>query len=645
MIIATAGHVDHGKTALVRALTGIDTDTLVEEKRRGLTIETGFAYCDLGPTRVGFVDVPGHHQFIHNMLCGFTGIDAVMLVVAADEGIMPQTIEHLRIMELLEVENALLVISKMDCADPEISAILESELEIFVRGTCLEHAPIIPTAAPVGKGIETLRRQIADVAMRIPPRSISGHFRMAIDRCFTLKGIGVVVTGFVHAGSARVNDELVLAPEDVPARVRGIHSNDAPAPAAETGQRCAVNLGGVALATTHRGQWLTNATASKGTRRVGVRLSLPADANHSLSHWTPIHLFHGASHVTGRVALCEDRPMQPGQTQLAQLVLDDPVVAVRGDRCVLRNQACDETLAGATVLDIFTDRRGYEKSARLKRLRAMENPDPMDCLNALMCNSSDGVDIEKFRINWNMTSAELTQIIDKADGFLVSDRDGFRIFDPSRWQELSDEVRRKVCDWNKQHPESAGIRLNELRQTIGQDVATKLLQSVLDALVRDGEIRQSGPAFHLPDFRPGFSPKNLELWKIARDNIANCGIRPPTVEELAYRCDFDIGETLSLLQQAASMNLVVQIEPNRFFLPQTLRRLAHKLAKLAQSSADGRATTAAYRDEAGLGRNLTISVLEHFDAIHFTRRVGNSRCLIQPVDVVFDDRGLVDRTA
>ena len=643
MIIATAGHVDHGKTALVKALTGIDTDTLEEEQRRGLTIAPGFAYCDLDEARIGFVDVPGHHQFIHNMLCGVTGIDAVMLVVAADEGIMPQTVEHVRIMDLLGVERALLVVTKVDRADPEILAILESELESFVRGTCLENAPVAYTAATAGDGIDELRRQLKKMAARLPEHRIAGNFRLAVDRSFVLKGIGVVVTGFVHAGQARTNDDLVITPDEIPVRVRGIFSDDQATTLASAGHRCALNLGGVDYAQTRHGQWLTTNNASFGTKRVDVRLKLSVDAKRPLLHWTPVHIFHGATHVTGRVALCEDRQLAPGKTQLAQLVLDGPLVAVHGDVCILRNQASDETLAGAIVLDIFASGRGRKLPARIKQLQRMETSDTQACLQTMIRDAADGIGLERFRMNRNLTTAEAQGLYRQVNSVLIETDDGIRGFDTDKWQKLRGDLQACIGDWHTRQPQLAGIRLNELHDAFDQNISRTVLESALDSLVHSGELKQTGPAFHRPDFRPKWPEEDAAQWKTVKQALRNAGMRPPTVEELAESCDLKVQPTRALLVQAEKLKLVTRLEPNRYFLPETLQRLAHRLAELAENSPDGRVTTAAYRDLSGLGRNLTIKVLEYFDSMHFTRRIGNSRCLIKPVNLVFENHDLADQ--
>jgi selenocysteine-specific elongation factor len=657
MIVATAGHVDHGKTALVKALTGTDTDTLEEEKRRGLTIIPGFAYCDLpidelstfGPStdnretpetpdseresmRIGFVDVPGHHQFIHNMLSGIAGIDAVLLVIAADEGIMPQTIEHLRIMDLLHIENGLFVITKTDRADPVQLATLDNDLRAFSRGTFMADKPVIHTAAMTGAGMDELLKNLTGLAARLPQRSRNGNFRMAIDRAFTLKGIGVVVTGTVHAGHIRINDALALAPTGNRTRVRGIFSDNRRASEAAAGHRCAINLGSIELSQIHRGDWLTTSDATGGTTRVDVHLEFATDVSHRIRHWTPVHVFHGASHVTGRVALLEDRKPDAHSMQLAQLVLDRPVVAVHGDVCILRNQASDETLAGAVVLDICAPKRGRARPARLRQLRRMQTDTARECLCELLANESAGVALEPFRLNWNLTPTEAETLYRDCGMVIIETDDGRYGVHPDRIQDLRDEIRLRINRWHDNRPYADGIRLNELHAGLEENIYPPLLEAALRTSVQQGEICQSGPFYHSPDFTPQLRDEEGALWETVCRTLREAGDRPPTTGELAASIDMDSGPVIAALKQATRAGLAVPVEPNRYFLPDTLQDLARLLAQMSAIAPDGLVTTGAFRDASGLGRNLAIAVLEHFDKVKLTRRIGNARRLSKSIE-------------
>ncbi len=274
----------------------------------------------------------------------------------------------------------------------------------------------------------------------------------------------------------------------------------------------------------------------------------------------------------------------------------------------------------------------------------MDKSNSQDCLQALICDSPDGVALERFRLNWNLTVSEAKILYRRVDAVLIDTNDGNRAVDPERWKKLQGEIHYEITNWHKCRPESAGIRLNELHAAFEKKISRALLKAALDSLVKNGEVRQTGPAYHLPEFRPTLLEEDAALWKTLYRTLREVGMRPPTVEELAESCDIEVQPTRALLVQAEKLKLVTQIEPNRFFLSETLQRLARRLAKLAENSTDGRVTTAAYRDQSGLGRNLTIKVLEHFDSIQFTRRIGNSRCLIKPVDVVFKNQSVIDQT-
>ena len=623
MIVATAGHVDHGKTALVRALTGKDTDTLAEEKRRGLTINLGFAYFDAGSHRIGFVDVPGHHKFIRNMLAGVAGIDAVLLVIAADESVMPQTREHLRIVELLGLRRGIVVINKIDRADDDMRILLEDEVADFTRDTFLQDAPVIRTAATTGHGLDELTGALIDIASTLSERSVDGNFRLAVDRAFTLKGSGLVVTGTVHSGRVAKGAELIVLPGGRKARIRGIYSEERPAEVAAAGHRCALNLSGVDLVNIHRGCWLTAPDCPHMTDRVDVRLRLPADAQHPIKHWTPVHVFHGTAHVTGRVALMENPTLEPGESCLGQFVLDEPIAATRGDVCILRNQAADETLGGGEILDIFPPTRGRARPARVRELRAVEAVDPHVALEQLMAVNVAGLPLEQFRINWNLTSEEADTVFDNAGVIRVA-VDGTKLgMASAAWDGLRDELVDGIRDHHEQQPHVAGPRVNELVQRLGGRYAAPLVGAALQALVHDNAVIQRGPYFALPRFRPRLEETDRELWTRLHTALKAAGNRPPVIDQLAESVDEPSERIASVLESARQLGHVEAVGKNRFFLTETLNQLADVFTEMA---ADGESvSTADFRDRSELGRNLAIDVLEHFDSIGLSMRIGDVR--------------------
>ena len=421
MLIATAGHVDHGKTVLVKALTGVDTDRLPEEKARGLSIDLGFAYHTRPDGGVlGFVDVPGHERFIRNMLAGVAAIDYALLVVAADDGPMPQTREHLAILDLLGVNAGAVVVTKVDLADDPQVAAVTGRIEKLVEGTGLKGAPVFPVSALSGAGMAALHEHLTGLAAeRCAARVRTGaRFRLAVDRCFTVRGAGVVVTGAVFSGEVAVGDRLVLAPAGTGVRVRRIHAQSRPADRGTLGERCAINLAGTELgrAEIRRGDWLTGEPYPGVSQRFDAELRVLASEGRPLSHWTPVHVHAGAASFTGRVAVLEGRSIAPGQQGLVQVVVDQPFVGVRGDRFILRDQSARRTVAGGAVLDPAGATRGRARPERIAALRAFAADAPDRALSDLLATSVNGVDLDHFADAWNLRPEEAEALREQGRG-------------------------------------------------------------------------------------------------------------------------------------------------------------------------------------------------------------------------------------
>src|SRR4051812_44737126 len=396
MIVATAGHIDHGKTLLVRTLTGVDTDRLPEEKARGISIDLGFAYLPLpGGELIGFVDVPGHERFIRNMLAGVCGIDFALLVVAADDGVMPQTVEHLHILDLLHVKRGAAVITKIDRVDAARVGEVEREVRALLEGTGLSGAPILPVSAYAGIGVSDIKALLTAEATRASSRRIEGEqLRYAIDRTFSVSGSGTVVTGTVFSGAVKPGDRLVVSPAGLEVRVRGIQIQGKPAERAVAGQRCALNLTGADLDSVRRGDWVLAPEIHKPTQRIDARVSVLRSEEHSLEHWTPVHLHLATSDVTARVATRRGVSVAPGVDAIVQLVLDQPIGALRGDRFILRDQSATRTIGGGFVLDPFAPATRRSAPLRLAELAAFEHDTPEDALAALLAASERPIDLK-----------------------------------------------------------------------------------------------------------------------------------------------------------------------------------------------------------------------------------------------------------
>ena len=414
MIVGTAGHVDHGKTALVRALTGVETDRLPEEKRRGITIDLGFAYRRTGAgTTIGFVDVPGHERFVGTMVAGATGIDCLLLVVAADDGVMPQTREHLAIADLLGLRHAIVVLSKADLADAGRRLAVAADIRAALEGTGLAEAPLLPVSTVTGEGLDLLATRLEAEAERHRLRDRAGRFRLAIDRSFVLVGAGTVVTGTVLSGAVATGDRVMLSPGGTPARVRSIHAGNRAAERGVAGQRCALNLAGIERAAASRGDMALAPTLHAPTERIDVRLRVLPGEPKPLRVWLPVRLHHAAVDVAARlVPLCEEG-VAPGGSGYAQLVLERPIAAAAGDLFVLRDTASRRTIGGGTILDLRPPSRHRRSPERLAQLDALSEPDPDRALSRLLDLRPLALDLTGFLRDRALASDALAAIVDR----------------------------------------------------------------------------------------------------------------------------------------------------------------------------------------------------------------------------------------
>lgn len=634
MIVATAGHVDHGKTALIRALTGVDTDRLPEEKSRGLSIDLGFAYHDIGDGRVvGFVDVPGHAKFIRNMLIGVGAIHFALFVVAADDGPMPQTVEHLAILDLLAVPRGALVLSKVDAVEPDRAWRVSQQIRDMVAGTGLAEAPLFSVSSVTGQGISELKRHIEDVAAGFDPPSPSGNFRLAVDRRFTLPGVGLVVTGPVLSGMVGQGDRLFHPPSGVAVRVRALRVQNRVAAVGQMGERCALNLAGADLgkADIGRGDWLTAERAATTTRRLDVRLGIPSGAP-PLKHWSAAHLHLAAADVMCRVALLEYDALAPGQSGLGRLYAERDLVAARGDKFILRDQSARATIAGGGVVDPRPPARGRASPARLVYLEAMGEPDAQRALARALVVAPEGVDLDGFLRGWNLTPQEASVVIGQVTMVEVGRGNDHWGVEQGHWERLSTALAATLDQWHDRYPERLGASARQLGRLLPRRLPEILVVAALTALVAREVVARRGAVYHRPTHKARLSSDDERLWRTIRPLLFADGLRPPPLGDLTELLGIPLRETKSFLAKAADMGLVVRVAKNRYFLPAILRALALIGEKLA---AEKGFTAKAFRDRSGIGRNLVIQVLEFFDRARFTLREGDHRRILLPSSSVF----------
>ena len=623
MIIGTAGHIDHGKTALLKALTGQEGDRRREERLRGITIDLGYLYASLGESDLtGFIDVPGHERFVHNMLAGACGVDCVLLVIAADDGMMPQTREHLAIVELLGIRRALVALTKIDRVEAPRVAEVRQQVEALLQAGPLAGAPIFPVSSITGEGIDALRAALIAQAADVRARSEDGHFRLAIDRTFSVTGAGVVVTGTAFAGRVQVGDELALSPAGRTVRVRGLHAQNQAAQEAHAGQRVALNLAGDRLAVEqiNRGDWLLNPELQAPTRRIDIEFTLLPGEARELRHWTPVHIHLGAQDVTGRIALLEGECLAPGGHVHAQLLLNAPAHAVHGDRVVLRDQSAQRTLGGGRVLDPFAPPRNRHRQARLAVLRALSGETLEDILPALLPSAINGLEPASLERQFNRPR-QTWRLPEEA--VEINTRVGPRLFDRGTWDYLEQSLVAALQRFHETQPDELGPDRDRLRRYALPQLERPVYLALLEQALAAGKIEASGPWLHLPGHRVRLSEEEealkARLWPL----LESARFNPPWVRDLAGALDIEEDRVRHLLRKLSRIGELQQVVKDLFYPDATIRQLANQILDMERQAGVIRA--AAFRDQIQLGRKRSIQLLEHFDRIGLTRRFGNER--------------------
>ncbi|WP_343292397.1 selenocysteine-specific translation elongation factor [Vandammella animalimorsus] len=650
MIIGTAGHIDHGKTALVRALTGVDTDRLPEEKARGISIELSYAYLPVPDTQevLGFIDVPGHEKFVHTMAAGAVGIDHALLVIAADDGPMPQTREHLAILELLGVRQGCVALNKADRASPAQLAAVQAEVAALLQGTPLAGAPVFATNAldAADAGLAALRAHLLDAAQRFPARPSQGLFRLAVDRSFTLPGQGTIVTGTVFGGSVRVGDVLRHSPSGQSVRVRSIHAQNQPAQAGHSGQRVALNLAGIERTAIARGDWMAQPQALQATRRLDVQLRVlasqaqpinpsgqtEASAAKPIGPWASVHLHLGTAHRTAHVVPLEGSHIACGQQAHAQLVLDEEVFVTAGDRFILRNAQASQTIAGGQVLDPNAPERKRRSPERMAWLDAVQT-------------AIDTGDIAPLieQAPWGMGRAQLARLLGQPARSLPAppgcialgaDEAEQLLLAPQHWAALQAKVCEALARFHERTPDEPGVNAARLRRMALPNLPPAALQSpdtlwcgLLAALLEQGQLAQTGPWLHLPSHRVQLSAQEEERAARLLPAIAAGRFDPPWVRDLALAHHLPEEEVRQLLRKLARQGRLHQVVKDLFYSPEAIDALLAIAAELARQSPQQAVQARHFRDATALGRKRAIQVLEYFDRSGHTRRIRDAHVM------------------
>lgn len=625
MIVATAGHIDHGKTLLVRTLTGTDTDRLPEEKARGISIDLGFAYLPLDDGGlIGFVDVPGHERFIRNMLAGVSGIDFALLIVAADDGVMPQTIEHLQILDLLRISRGAAVITKTDRVDAARVAEVRLQVQSLLAPTHLAGAPIHPVSAVNGSGMAELKNLLLNAATAQNRRSAEGqHLRYSIDRAFSIAGSGTVVTGTVFNGTVRSGDKLVISPAGREVRVRSIQIHGKAAEQARAGERCALNLTGADVESVRRGDWVMAAAIHRPTSRLDVRLSvLPAETR-ALKHWTPVHLHLATADVTARISLRRGEALAPGAAGIAQLILDEPVAALHGDRFILRDQSAIRTIGGGAIIDPLPPAARRSKS-RDAALAALESADADTALATLAADDKRPVDLAHFETIFNLLPEVAATAVAKA-GLVALGKDRRVGVREQRLAALQTVITAKVQAFHQTQPQAPGMEIEALHTALAPELDTDAFHHVLRLLADQRTIEIHSSLVRKPGHDSTANSADAQLWEIVRPALTAAGFNPPPLRELAPLLKQKDAILKDFLYRQMKAGNLYRVGAERFYLKDTMATLAATAKATFEKQPNGLFTAAQYRDATGIGRTLAIEILETLDGLAITQRVGDAR--------------------
>jgi len=627
VIVGTAGHIDHGKTALVKALTGIDADRLEEEKRRGITIDIGFAHLELpapdgGRVRLGFVDVPGHERFVRNMLAGVGGIDLVLLVIAADEGIKPQTREHFDICRLLAVQRGITVLTKSDAVDAETLEVVRLEVEDFVRGSFLDPAksPMVAVSSLTGAGLNELKSALAKVAFEVAAKDPAALARLPIDRVFTMKGFGTVVTGTLVAGTIRKEEELEVFPARKRVRVRGVEVHGSPAEAAVAGQRTALNLAGVSTGDLARGMTLASADTFRSTSRVDALLSLLPSAK-PLKDGARVHFHAYTTETIAEARLYGTKQLKPGDEQYVQLRLSEPTMLLPGDRFIVRQFSPVVTIGGGIVLDASPATRKQRAEDAIAFLKIMRDGSPEQVLVARVIRRGTlGLRLDDIPGEMNIRREEATKLAAKAE--LV--RCNQVLVSLTAFMEAKAAVLQAVKKFHDANPLVAGMSKEELRDRV--NLGPEVFYNVLGRLVEGKKLEVAGELVHLPGRGVVMKDEEAESKKIIEQAFASAGLKVPSLKEVLASLKVDKIRAQKIVTLLLRDKVLIKISDELVFHQSALMDLRHRIAALKNTAP--KIDVARFKDMAGVSRKYAIPLLEYLDRERVTRRVGDERVIL-----------------
>jgi len=630
IILGTAGHIDHGKTSLIKAISGTDTDRLKEEKERGITIELGFASLDLPDGQhLGIVDVPGHEKFVKNMVAGATGIDIVVMVIAADEGVMPQTREHMEICTLLGIQHGLIVMTKTDMVDEEWLELALEDIREFSQGTFLEEAPIMPVSSVTGDGIPELIGAINEIAGSIPQRPPSSLFRLPIDRVFTMKGFGTVITGTLVSGKISVGETIMVYPTGITSKVRGIQVHNLSAETAEAGQRTAINFQGLDKAAVKRGEVLSTPDALIASYMVDISFHYLASSKKPLKNRTLVRFHTGTSEVMGYLILLEQEELPPGQTVVAQLRLDSPVAIVKDDRFVIRSYSPVRTIGGGQVLNPIPQKHKRLKQDVIDGLQHLTDEDPEAIISQQIQQAGyGGVSFSHLKIMTNLTDKQLDTALQhllSKKTITQTDKQNRIYLHQVTFDKLIQKTTEHLAKYHADNPLKAGMPKEELKSKFPQLSDPKVFNLILNQMIKSDQISQEENTVRLSDHRVSLGADQADIREKMQNIYKKGELQPPYFREVPKLLGVDPNHTKDVMLLLVEEGQIVKTKDDLYFHIDAITELKNRLVDFLKSNEE--ITTPQFKEMTGASRKYVIPLIEYFDANKVTLRVGDSRKL------------------
>ncbi|HIB14847.1 MAG TPA: selenocysteine-specific translation elongation factor [Candidatus Marinimicrobia bacterium] len=620
-VIGLSGHIDHGKTALVKALTGVNTDSLTEEQKRGMTIDIGFAFLD---ENITLIDVPGHEKFVKNMMAGVSAVDVALLVVAADDGVMPQTREHFEILNLLDIPLGIVAINKIDLADKDWLELVELDIGELLQGSFMEDAPILKVSAETGDGVDQLKTTLLDLCKKVPDKQDRGIFRLHVDRVFSMKGYGTVVTGTVNSGSLKIGDTVELLPGSVKSKVRGLQSHGEEVQQVETGDRAAINLQGVEIKQIERGSQIAEIGYLQSLNQMGVTLLLLGSAQKPITQNQRIRIHLGTQEVMARVALTDGKTLQPGDDCPALLRLEQPMVAARGDKFIIRSFSPVITIGGGEVMEVLIEEKWKIVKEKLQNL--YESPKSDQLIHLVQEEGAKPITPEKLQYRIGISKEQINAIVEeKEELFWLTHKQGKWLLTQNQWNELKNSIHNFLKKYHAKNPLNAGAQKEEIRQHLNCE--NSILEALLQSMLDDKSISQKGELFLNPNFSITLSSEDDSLQNSILNQLDQEGFTSSTLAQLSLKTGNSKEKLMQVLNVAEQQGKLLRIDGKLMFTQKNFIILREKVNQFFSNHPE--MSVSEFKELAHTSRKYAVPLLEYFDKKKITYREGNIRKLVR----------------